>query len=129
MLKRQILIVEDDLNFQFALQSCLKQAGYACTSASSVKEALESVRLRAPDLVILDLGLRKASGFAFLQNLKDSVASGKTIPPVLVVSGNSEPDIIEMAISFGATRFLPKPVGSSEIVSAVRSFIHQAAPL
>lgn len=124
MSKKQILIVEDNPHFQFALQSCLKEEGYACISAASVKEALERVRLSVPDLVILDLGLRKASGFAFLQNLEDSVLSGEKIPPVLVVSGNSQPEIVEMAARFGAARFISKPIGSAEIVSAVRSFIH-----
>ncbi|MDO8644937.1 MAG: response regulator [bacterium] len=124
MSKKQILIVEDDPQFQFALGACLKQEGYACSSAASVKEALARVRMSIPDLVILDLGLRTASGFAFLQNLEDSVLSGEKIPPVLVVSGNSDPEIVEMATRFGASRFIPKPVSSSEIVSAIRSFIH-----
>ncbi|MDO8518699.1 MAG: response regulator [Deltaproteobacteria bacterium] len=124
MPKKLILIIEDDLHFQFAVQSCLKKEGYACTSVASVKEALERVRLSVPDLVILDLGLRTASGMAFLQNLEDSVSSGEKIPPVLVVSGNSEPDIVEMATRFGAFRFISKPVSCAEIVSAVHDCLY-----
>jgi diguanylate cyclase (GGDEF)-like protein len=123
MSKRKILIVDDDPDFQSVLQNCLEKEGYSCIGAVGVREALERVRFSAPDLVILDLGLRQASGLAFLQNLAKSVSSGDKIPPVLVVSGHTDPEIVEFATLLGASRFIPKPMGSSEIVSAVRSFI------
>jgi len=121
--KRNILIVEDDPNFQLALQSCLKKEGYSCISVDSVEEALGRVRLSAPDLVILDLGLPHASGLAFLQNFAKAVLKGEKIPPVLVVSGHNDQEIVEFAMTLGASRFIPKPIGASEIVSAVRSFM------
>lgn len=123
MSKRVILIVDDDPDFQLVLRHSLEQKGYSCISTASVEDALEKVRRGAPDLVILDLGLRQASGLALLQNLAKSVSSGDQIPPVLVVSGHSDPEIVEFATTLGACRFIPKPVGSSEIVSAVRAFI------
>ncbi|MDO8462282.1 MAG: response regulator, partial [Deltaproteobacteria bacterium] len=119
--KRNILIVEDDPHCQLALQSCLKKEGYACTSAVSVEEALGRVRLSVPDLVILDLGLPHASGLAFLQNFVKVVSKGEKIPPVLVVSGHNDPEIVEFAMMLGASRFIPKPISAPEIVSAVRS--------
>jgi diguanylate cyclase (GGDEF)-like protein len=121
--KRKILIVDDDPDFQLVLKNCLKKEGYSCVSAVGVEEALESVRINAPDLVILDLGLRRASGLAFLQNFASVVSSGERIPPVLVVSGHNDPEIVDFAMTLGASRFIPKPTGSFEIVSAVRSFI------
>lgn len=122
--KRKILIVDDDPDFQSVLQNCLGQEGYSCVGTVSVDEALEKVRLSVPDLVILDLGLRQASGLAFLQNFAKAVPSGEKIPPVLVVSGHSDPEIVAFATTLGASRFIPKPVGSSEIVSAVGALIH-----
>ena len=77
-----------------------------------------------PDLVILDLGLRYSSGLAFLQNLKKAVSSGDKIPPVLVVSGHNDPEIVAYTTTLGASRFIPKSMGSAEILSAVRSFIN-----
>lgn len=123
MPKRTILIVDDDPDYQLVLRHSLEQKGYSCIGTASVEDALKKVRLSAPDLVILDLGLRQASGLALLQNLARSVSSGDKIPPVLVVSGHSDPEIVEFATTLGACRFIPKPVGSSEIVSAVRALI------
>ncbi len=122
--QRKILIVDDDSDFQLVLQSCLRKEGYECLGVVSVEEALESVRFSVPDLVILDLGLRKASGLAFLQNFVNLISIGEKIPPVLVVSGYSDPEIVEFATMLGASCFIPKPIGASEIVSTVHSFLH-----
>lgn len=122
--KQKILIVDDDLGYQLVLQNCLKKAGYTCISAVNVEEALKQVKFTSPDLVILDLGFRKASGIAFLMNLSNSLSKDQKIPPVLVVSGYDDPEIVEFVTTLGASLFIPKPIGSSQIISAIQSFIH-----
>jgi DNA-binding response OmpR family regulator len=122
--KRKILVVDDDRDYQVMIQMRLKKEGYSCVGAVSVEEALERVRTSAPDLVILDLELRQASGFAFLTNLNNSVSKGEKIPPVLVVSGQCDPEIVSFVTTLGASRFIPKPLDSSKVVSAIRSFLH-----
>lgn len=122
--KRKILVVDDDPDFQSELRNFLDKKGYACIGAAGVEEALEMVRRNSPDLVILDLGLRHASGLAFLQHFVKAVSKGEKIPPVLVVSGHNNPEIIEIATMLGASRFLAKPLSAPEIVSAIRTFIH-----
>lgn len=121
--RKSILIVDNDFDFQSSLQNCLTEEGYVCASVDSAEEALQRVHLSPPDLVILDLGLRQASGLVFLQKFAKAVPNGKKIPPVLVVSGHHDPEIVDFAKMLGAARFLPKPMRSSDIVSAVRSFI------
>lgn len=122
--EQKILVVDDDNDFQFILQNYLKKEGYLCVGAATVEEALASVRLSPPNLVILDLGLRKASGIAFLQNFAKEVSRSEKIPPVVVVSGYTDPEIIDLVGTLGAARFIPKPVGCVEIVSAIRSLIN-----
>lgn len=122
--KKMILIVDDDPDYQLVLQKSLRKAGYACSGVASAEEALDLLRLNVPELVILDLGLRQASGIAFLQNFAKAVANGKKIPPVLVVSGHSDPEIVEFTKMLGAACFIPKPMAASEIISAVHSFMH-----
>lgn len=121
--KKNILIVDNDADFQLVMQKRLKQEGYVCASVDSAEEALERVCLSTPDLVILDLGLRQASGLVFLQKFSKAVPNGKKIPPVLVVSGHNEPQIVDFTTMLGASRFISKPLGSSTIVLAIRSLI------
>lgn len=123
-MKKNILIVDDDYDFQLLLTACLTQEGYECACVVSVKEALESVRFNTPDLVILDLVLKKASGIAFLQNFVRFISSGKKIPPVLVLSGYSDPEIISFTKTLGASRFIPKQLGTTEILLAVHASLH-----
>lgn len=121
--RKNILIVDNDFDFQSVLQTCLKEEGYACSSVDSAEEALKRVRLNTPDLVILDLGLRQASGLVFLQKFANAVPQGKKIPHVLVVSGHNDPEIVDFAKKLGASRFIPKPMHSPDVISAVRFFI------
>lgn len=122
--QRRILIIDDDRDFQTVLKQCLNKEGYNCTTCDSAEEALEQVREETPDLVILDLGFRQASGLAFLENFTAAIDQEEKVPPVMVVSGYSDPEIIEFVTNRGASAFLSKPVGSSQLISAVRSFIH-----
>lgn len=124
MSQKKILIVDDDTDYQFVLQKSLGREGFACQGVLSVEAALESVRLNLPDVVILDLGLRKASGIAFLQNFAKMISNGEKIPPVVVVSAHTDPEIIDLVKTLGASQFIAKPVDSCQIVSAVHSFFH-----
>ncbi|EKD41436.1 MAG: Response regulator [uncultured bacterium] len=120
-----ILIIDDDDDYQAVLKKCLSKEGYLCFSCYSVEDALKQVADVSPDLVILDLGLNKASGFAFLQNLSFYLKKDQKVPPVLVVSGNSDQEVVNfVTTTLGASCFIQKPVSSSQIISAVGSLLH-----
>lgn len=121
--KQKVLVIDDDSDFRSVLRRCLQTAGYECVCISSVEEALEQVSDIEPDLVILDLGLRQASGVAFLENVNRYMKKDQKVPPILVVSGYSDNEIVQFVKNLGATRFITKPVGTAQIVSAVRSYI------
>jgi diguanylate cyclase (GGDEF)-like protein len=122
--KPTILIVEDDEDFQQLLSKRLLQAGYSCTLSRSVEDALGYLEHLQPDLIILDLGFRQASGIALLQNLSRYVQKENKLPPVLVVSGYSDPEIISFATTLGAEDFMTKPINESQFLSKVRTLIH-----
>lgn len=121
---RRILIAEDDEDVRVLLEKRLKNEGYSCLGCRSVEEALSALKSFKPDLVILDLGFREASGLALLQNLTKHVDPDQTVPAVLVVSGYSDPEIVQFATTLGASGFIPKPIDTSQIISAVRSLVH-----
>lgn len=124
--KGEILIIDDDQDFQVVLKQCLNKEGYSCTACGSAEEGLKQVRRSMPDLVILDLGFSNASGMAFLENYSATLSHNEKPPPVMVVSGYSDPEVIELVKTRGATAFLSKPVGAREIISAVRTYIQPA---
>ena len=124
MPRKKVLIVDDDADFQSVLRQRLKMDGYACYCSPSVESALKRVRAVDPDLVILDLGFKGASGLAFLENISRMIKDGQKCPPVLVMSGYTDPEIVQFVTTLGASQFLPKPASLAQIVGAVRAAVH-----
>lgn len=116
---KQILVVEDDRDMQDLLAKKLKAGGYSCIPALTVEDALKALRRERPDLVILDLGLPDASGTAFLRNAKNWLPPGAKVPPVIVLSGHGDREVVDYAIGEGAMRFLTKPLDSEMLLMAV----------
>jgi len=65
----KILIVDDEINVRKLYSEELRGEGYHTISASTVKEALESVEREEPDLVILDIKLGEESGIDALMKI------------------------------------------------------------
>ena len=121
--QKQILLVEDDRDMQILLKKKLQADGYSCTPVESVEGALKALRTLKPGLVILDLGLPDASGTAFLRSAKDWLPPGSKVPPVIVLSGHGDKEIVEYALAEGAQCFLKKPVDSEALLSKVHNYL------
>jgi DNA-binding response OmpR family regulator len=117
--KKQILIVEDDRDMRKLLEKKLEADGYGCIPTETVEHALKVLRQMRPSLVILDLGLPDASGTAFLRNAKDWLPPGSKIPPVIVLSGYDDDEVVDYALGEGARYFLPKPLDSQLLTTMV----------
>ena len=119
---KTILIVEDDTDLLSMLSKRFKKLGYAVIPAASVETALELIRKSLPDMILLDLGFKGASGHALIRDLDkhDKIST----PPVLVMSGYSDPEIVEFFLSLGASDFISKPFQFSEVAGKVEALIH-----
>jgi len=65
----KILIVDDEINVRKLYSEELRNEGYHTVSASTVREALETVEKEEPDLVILDIKLGEESGIDALMKI------------------------------------------------------------
>ncbi|MBI4411808.1 MAG: response regulator [Deltaproteobacteria bacterium] len=119
MVKKRILIIEDDTMAQYLLKKRLSHGGYRCIGVSSAEKALEILEKTDPDLVILDLGLQRADGTAFLSHAKDWLPPGRKVPPILVMSGHDHQDIVDYCFEHGAKAFIRKPLKPENLLSLV----------
>ena len=125
MERKKILIVEDDEAMQVLLKKRLTFHGFECTGALTVESALKKIKALKPDLVLLDLGFKGTDGAAFLENFEQWLgAKKKECPPIIVVSGYKDREIVEYVLSAGAVGFVGKPFEPSELVKAVRKHLH-----
>lgn len=85
-------------------------------------DGLAAIRIRRPDVLLLDMHLPDISGLELLRHLKlDPETHGI---PVIVVSANALPTQIDEALQAGAHRYLTKPVSVSELLNALDEVLH-----
>lgn len=116
-LKREnILIVDDNYDMLEVLQRNLKALDYHVYKASSVKEALDILKLSAIDLLITDIQMPEVNGIELLKY------AGEHYPflPKLVITGFPSVTSAVTAIQSGATDYLVKPFTSNELKNSVK---------
>jgi two-component system KDP operon response regulator KdpE len=119
-----ILAVEDDKNIARMLELTLAAEGYRVVEASTGQHAIEEVRTRNPDLILLDLGLPDVEGLALLADLR-----ALTTSPIMVVSADHlERDKVQ-ALDVGAADYLTKPFSTPELMARIRAGLRGRAHL
>lgn len=135
MTKYNILLVEDDADDVFFLQSAFKEAGMPDTLrvARDGEEAVAYILGQGafadraanplPSLILLDLKLPRKSGFEVLEWYRGQPGL-KRIPIIVLTSSQSDADI-NRAYELGANSYLVKPINTAsqlEMVKAIRAY-------
>lgn len=115
---KQIMLIDDDEVLRTLLTRTLTVAGCTVYSCGSIKEALDQLKISAPDLVILDLNMPEHDGFSFLKFRFQSKLLAAI--PVIVLSGTKNKADIQRALEMGADQFLEKPFESRIILQKLR---------
>jgi putative nucleotidyltransferase with HDIG domain len=121
-LKKQILVVDDDL----AILDCIRmslQKDFTCkiTVCSNSQEALELLESDIFNVVISDIAMPNLSGFQLLEYIN------KLNPniPVILITGESDPDKIRSAVHLGAFDILHKPFELSDLHISVKQALQK----
>jgi len=117
--QKKILLVEDDKYILRAYKDGLTRAGLEVITASDGMEAMRSVKLYKPDLILLDLILPIKNGFEVLEEMKmdDEL---KNIP-VVILSNLGQDSDIEKGKALGAIDYLIKTsLSMKEVIEKVK---------
>lgn len=119
-----ILIIDDHPLMSAALAMAARAAGpdLRVDTAASLAEAEARGQADPPRLVLLDLMLPDAQGFAGLALLRALWPD----TPVAIVSSREEDGVARRALGLGASGFLPKSASMDRMVEAIRSLLHGA---
>lgn len=118
MNSKTILIVEDDKDLMLAMSVRLSAHGYKILSAPDAGSAIQSVALRKPDLILLDLGLPDSNGFIVMEIVSQLKSAAPV--PMIVVSARPADVYRQAAILAGAKEYLQKPFDNEELMAAIR---------
>jgi two-component system KDP operon response regulator KdpE len=111
----RILLVDDDVSIQRALAPLLRSRGYDVEVAGTGAAAVKASVNRAPDLIVLDLGLPDVEGIEVCRRIrKDS-----KVPIVILSARGGEADKVA-ALDLGADDYVTKPFGPEELLARIR---------
>ena len=120
-----ILVVEDDPVMGRALKRVLGGPGHEVVLATSVNEGEQVVDTRQVSLVVLDLTLPDGDGRDLLVRLRERPATATV--PVVILSGEDEPDVKAECLALGADEYLDKSAPLPVVAAAISAKIRREA--
>lgn len=115
------LVVDDSLSVRRAMQLLLSDSGFDVRTARDGLEAVELIRERVPDILLVDLEMPRMNGLelsAFARNF----AATKNTPIIMITSRTTERHK-ELATEAGVDHVLTKPYQDDELLDLIQQYI------
>ncbi len=117
VMKKKILIVDDDEGLRDLYEEELEGEGYEVLTAKNGKDALQKVEKEKPDLIVLDIVMPKMDGMEALGRI---IGKDKNIPVIL---HTSHPGYQEDFMSWAADAYLMKSTDLKEFKEKIRELL------
>ena len=119
----RILVVDDERPIVMVIETNLKISGYDVLTAYNGRDALELVKSRRPDLVLLDVVMPEMDGWETLQQIREDPDPGIAgIPIVMLTALDRDRDILR-GYDHGVDIYLTKPFEPDELLEIVGRMI------
>ncbi len=118
---KTILVVDDEPKIIQLARDYLERAGFAVISATDGKSALQLARAKAPDLMVLDLGLPELDGLDVTRELRKT----SNLPIIMLTARGEETDKL-VGLEIGADDYITKPFSPKELVARVRVVLRRS---
>lgn len=113
----QVLIIDDEVNLCYFLESALKEEGYLVSTALNLKEGRRLLKSKQPDLILSDIKLPDGLGLDFLSEVRQQFPNVQIV--LMTAYGSIEQAV--HAMKLGADNYLQKPFDLQEL----KLLIHQ----
>src|SRR4051812_47272547 len=123
MERKKILIVDDEPAIVALLRASLP-GKYEVFSAADGNEGFAQALERLPDLILADVLMPKADGYALLRQLKSHTATRHI--PTIMLSAVTDTDAIFRATKLGASDYLMKPFRVHDVPELVKKHVQSA---
>jgi DNA-binding response OmpR family regulator len=118
-MNERILIVDDEESLRMSLKFKLKSAGFDVDVAVDGEEALDRLKSKQVDVVLLDINMPRMSGIEALTRIRQDFPQTEAI----MLTGFADFSTAIECLKMGARDYLVKPVDTTELVTRVRSLI------
>jgi two-component system KDP operon response regulator KdpE len=117
-----VLVVEDEPQMRRFIRASMEAHGYRIAEASSGAEAIALATGRAPDVMLLDLGLPDSDGIDLTRRFREW-----SRVPIIVISARGREEDKVAALDAGADDYLTKPFSVNELLARVRVALRRAS--
>ncbi|MEV2189411.1 response regulator transcription factor [Streptomyces phaeochromogenes] len=115
------MVAEDDTKQAELVRRYLEHEGHTVTVVEDGRTALEQVRHREPDLLVLDVMMPRADGLDVVRILR---AEGREVLVMMLTARSTEDDLL-LGLDLGADDYVTKPFSPRELVARVRTLLRR----
>ncbi|MEO9167937.1 MAG: response regulator [Aestuariivirga sp.] len=116
MIKPRVLIIDDEPQILRFLEPALKAGDFDVITAITAAEAVKYAATKAPDIILLDLGLPDKDGKDVIREIR----SWSRVPIIVLSARDRETEKIE-SLDLGADDYINKPFGIGELLARIRT--------
>ncbi|MCK7574997.1 MAG: response regulator [Chromatiales bacterium] len=121
-MSKTILVVDDSATMVMSLKASLEMAGFKVETAGDGVQALTKLKAGVkPDLIITDINMPNMGGMDFIRNAR--ALPGLRFTPILALTTESQQGKRDEAKKLGATGWLVKPVGGTDLVKVIKQVL------
>jgi CheY-like chemotaxis protein len=121
---RTVLIVEDSDTSADTLEiALLSLTGVSVAHAATGRTALQFIQKQPVSAIITDLHMPQMDGFELIERVR--AAAGATHVPIIVISGDSDPETPERVRRLGADAYFVKPYSRAAVREKLERLLHE----
>jgi DNA-binding response OmpR family regulator len=117
-----VLVIDDERNIRDVIARGLSRTGFTVTTAANGLEALSMVRVKKPDVILLDLMMPVVDGMTVLPELRRICEA-----PILIISAKGQLHDKIAGLDSGADHYINKPFEIDELIARIRSALRRPA--
>ncbi|MGW0299106.1 response regulator transcription factor [Streptomyces anthocyanicus] len=119
-----VVVAEDDTKQAELIRRYLEHESHAVTLVQDGRAALDEIRRRLPDLLVLDVMMPGLDGLSVCRTIRSE--AGLEGLPVLMLTARSTEDDLLLGLDLGADDYLTKPFSPRELMARIRSLLRRS---
>jgi DNA-binding response OmpR family regulator len=120
MIKKKILLAEDNSVLSTLLNFKLKKADYEVFIEEDGRSAIKFIEANKPDLILTDVMMPFVSGLELISHVRNKL---KSEIPIIVFSAAGQEENVLSAFNLGANDFMTKPFSPNELLIRIKRLI------
>ena len=117
----RVLVVDDEENISFLLDSALRHFGHDVKVASTGRDALKEIDAFAPDVMLLDVMLPDLDGFEIVRRMR---LDGKKVPVLFLTARDAVDDKVR-GLTLGGDDYVTKPFSLEEVMARIQVILRR----